>query len=38
MIWQGEGTGILTKNSNKKEERINEFVTKIVAQYPPVTK
>lgn len=35
MIWQGEGTGILTKNTSKKEERINEFVTKIVAQYPP---
>ena len=38
MIWQGEGTGVLTKNTTKKEERINEFVTKIVAQYPPVTK
>lgn len=36
MIWQGEGTGILTKNTHKKEERINEFVTKIVAQYPPI--
>ncbi|HCF03256.1 DUF4136 domain-containing protein [Flavobacterium sp.] len=38
MIWQGEGTGFLTKNTHKKEERINAFVTKIVAQYPPVTK
>jgi hypothetical protein len=38
MIWQGEGTGFLTKNTHKKEERIKAFVTKIVAQYPPVTK
>ena len=38
MIWQGEGTGFLTKNTHKKEERINAFVTKIVAQYPPVIK
>ena len=38
MIWQGEGTGVLTKNTTKKEERINEFVSKIVAQYPPITK
>ena len=36
MIWQGEGTGVLTKNTHKKEERINEFVAKIVAQYPPI--
>ena len=38
MIWQGEGTGVLTKNTHKKEERINEFVTKIMSQYPPVAK
>ena len=35
LIWQGEGSGYLTKNTNKKEERIMEFVSKILAQYPP---
>lgn len=38
MIWQGEGTGVLTKNTNKKEERINEFVSQILSQYPPTKK
>lgn len=38
LIWQGEGIGVLTKNVDKKDERINEFVTKILAQYPPKKK
>lgn len=38
MIWQGEGDGYLTKNTEKKEERIKEFVTKILEQYPPEKK
>ncbi|MEY4012187.1 MAG: hypothetical protein RIT22_1311 [Bacteroidota bacterium] len=38
MIWQGEGTGVLTKNTNRKEERINEFVSQILSQYPPTKK
>lgn len=38
MIWQGKGEGILTQNQKKKEEKIQEFVTKILAQYPPQTK
>jgi hypothetical protein len=38
MIWQGEGTGFLTKNTNKKDENIKGFVTKIMAQYPPIKK
>ncbi len=38
MIWQGEGTGALNKNTNRKEERINEFVTQILSQYPPSKK
>jgi hypothetical protein len=38
LIWQGEGIGVLTKNTQKKEEKINEFVTKILAQYPPLKK
>jgi hypothetical protein len=35
LIWQGEGNGYLTKKSQEKEARINEFVAKILAQYPP---
>lgn len=35
MIWQGEGQGDLTKNREKKDENIKEFVAKILAQYPP---
>lgn len=38
LIWQGEGEGTLTKDTNKKDEVINEFVTKILAQYPPKKK
>lgn len=38
MIWQGEGQGNLTKNTDKKDENVKEFVTKILAQYPPVKK
>lgn len=35
MIWQGNGQGYLTQNTLKKDERIKEFVTKILEQYPP---
>lgn len=38
LVWQGIGEGVLTKNINKKEERINEFVNKILAKYPPKQK
>lgn len=38
LIWQGEGIGYLPQNGDKKEERINEFVTKILAQFPPIEK
>ena len=38
LIWQGEGQGVLTKDTNKKEEKIKEFVTKILEQYPPSKK
>lgn len=38
MIWQGEGIGNLTKNVDKKDEKVAEFVSKILAQYPPVKK
>ncbi len=38
MIWQGEGQGNLSQKTNDKDELINEFVTKILDQYPPVLK
>jgi hypothetical protein len=38
LVWQGEGSGYLTKNTKKKEARIKEFVSKILEQYPPVIK
>lgn len=38
LVWQGVGEGVLTKNIERKEERINEFVNKILAKYPPQQK
>lgn len=35
LIWQGKGSGYLTLNTNKKEERIKEFVSTIMERYPP---
>ncbi len=35
LIWQGIGTGDLTQDTNKKDENIKNFVTQILAQYPP---
>ncbi len=37
LAWQGIGTGVLSyqKNIEKKEARINEFVSKIMMAYPP---
>lgn len=35
LIWQGMGTGYLTQKMDKKEERIQEFVYKIMEKYPP---
>jgi hypothetical protein len=35
LVWQGQGTGYLTQNMQKKEERIREFVSKIMEKYPP---
>jgi hypothetical protein len=32
------GTGYLSQNMNKKEERIKEFVAKIMEKYPPGVK
>lgn len=36
LVWQGEGIGYLTQDRSKKEAVINDFVTKILMQYPPV--
>lgn len=36
LVWQGQGSGYLSKNMDKKEERIKEFVAKIMEKYPPV--
>lgn len=37
LVWQGRGIGTLNNTSNiaKKEERIREFVSQILEQYPP---
>ncbi|WP_047547983.1 DUF4136 domain-containing protein [Psychroserpens sp. Hel_I_66] len=36
LVWQGMGSGVLTQRSiEKKEARINEFVSKIMEKYPP---
>ncbi|MFV0540465.1 MAG: DUF4136 domain-containing protein [Aestuariibaculum sp.] len=37
LVWQGMGSGYLTQNMEKKEALIKEFVSKIMAQYPPGT-
>lgn len=38
LIWQGVGKGVLTLQSEKKQERINEFVKEIINEYPPKKK
>lgn len=35
LVWEGQGVGILTENRREKEKQINEFVAKILAQFPP---
>ena len=37
LVWQGRGVGTLNNTSNieKKEERIREFVSHILKEYPP---
>lgn len=35
LIWQGEGTGTLSKNMDRKDEIVNNIVSQILAQYPP---
>ncbi|PKQ45213.1 DUF4136 domain-containing protein [Confluentibacter flavum] len=35
LVWQGMGSGFLSRNMEQKEERIKEFVSKIMEKYPP---
>lgn len=35
LIWQGQGKGYLSQKMEKKEALIKEFVSKILATYPP---
>jgi hypothetical protein len=35
LVWQGEGTGTLSKDMDRKDEIVNNIVTQILAQYPP---
>lgn len=35
LVWQGVGTGNISQNMKHKEERIKEFVAKIMEKYPP---
>ncbi|MDO4727909.1 MAG: DUF4136 domain-containing protein [Bacteroidota bacterium] len=38
LIWQGIGEGGLSKDIERKEERINQFVHEILSKYPPQPK
>jgi hypothetical protein len=35
LIWQGMGTGYISRNVEKKDERIKEFVSKVMEKFPP---
>ncbi len=35
LVWQGIGTGILTQDVARKQEKINEIVNAILTKYPP---
>ena len=37
LVWQGIGEGYLTNRIDRKENRIKEFVTSILSNYPPDT-
>lgn len=38
MIWQGQGVGNLTKDVDRKDAVIKEFVSRILEKYPPEKK
>lgn len=35
LIWQGSGSGAFKKNMRKKDQKINDFIGRILASYPP---
>ena len=35
LIWQGMGTSALTRNVERKQEKMNEIVSAILKEYPP---
>lgn len=35
LVWQGLGTGALSQNVERKEEKIREIVKEILEEYPP---
>lgn len=35
LVWQGLGTGVLSLDMERKEERIKEIVSEILKKYPP---
>ncbi|MCC4212865.1 DUF4136 domain-containing protein [Leeuwenhoekiella parthenopeia] len=35
LVWQGQGTGYLARDVERKQERINEIVGEIMQEYPP---
>lgn len=36
LVWQGRGTGAITENASKSEDKIKEAVHNIMTKYPPV--
>ncbi|MGC6438038.1 MAG: DUF4136 domain-containing protein [Flavobacteriaceae bacterium] len=38
LVWQGIGQGYLTSRMDRKVERIREFVSSVLAKYPPERK
>ena len=38
LVWQGMGTAALTKNVDKKQEKMNKMVSAILEKYPPEKK
>lgn len=36
LVWQGEGSGTLSKEMNEKDAIVQDFVSQILSQYPPV--
>uniref|UniRef100_UPI004049237D DUF4136 domain-containing protein n=1 Tax=Flavobacterium sp. TaxID=239 RepID=UPI004049237D len=35
LVWQGQGTGVLKQDPEKKDKMIKEFIEEIIKQYPP---